>query len=113
LAEADVKQGEADTKPCQTCHNFEKGAGPTIGPPLYGVVERAKGSIEGFEHSAAIKSEGIIWTVDDLDQFLTNPRACASGTKMTSAGESDPAKRAGIIDYSHSLQDNPEPLPAK
>jgi cytochrome c len=112
LAEADVKKGEADTKPCQACHNFEKGAGAKIGPPLYGIVDRPKGSVVGFEYSDALKSKGGEWTYDDLDQFLANPKAYALGTKMTFAGEADPAKRADIIDYLHTLADNPEPLPA-
>jgi cytochrome c len=27
LAAADENKGQADVKPCQSCHNFEKGAG--------------------------------------------------------------------------------------
>lgn len=41
LAAADENKGQADVKPCQSCHNFEKGAGPKSGPPLFGVVGRA------------------------------------------------------------------------
>ncbi len=111
LAGADVKKGEADSKPCQSCHNFEKGAGIKIGPPLYGVVGRAKGSVQGFDYSDAIQSKGGKWTYAALDQFLADPRGYAPGTKMTFAGESDPAKRADIIGYLHTLSDNPEPLP--
>jgi cytochrome c len=112
LAQADVKKGEVDTKPCQSCHNLEKGAGVKIGPPLFGVVDRLKGSVAGFEYSDAIKSKGGKWTYDDLDLFLANPKAYASGTKMAFAGETDPAKRADLIDYLHTLSDTPEPLPA-
>src|SRR3954453_16289259 len=36
-ARPDLKRGEASPKACPPCHNFEKGAGPKIGPPLYGV----------------------------------------------------------------------------
>jgi len=111
LAAADVKRGEADTKPCQACHNLTKGAPAKVGPPLFGVVDRPKASIAGFDYSDAIKSKGGKWTYADLDQFLTNPKAFAPGTKMAFAGESDPAKRADLIDYLHSLADHPEPLP--
>lgn len=113
LAAADVQKGQADTKPCQSCHNFEKGAPVKIGPPLYGVVDRPKASVAGFDYSSALTSKGGNWTYADLDQFLTNPQAYAHGTKMTFAGETDPAKRADIIDYLRSLSDNPAPLPAK
>ena len=63
LASADVKRGEATAKICQTCHNLTKGAGPKIGPDLWDVVGRPKGSIAGFAYSEAIKSKGGDWTV--------------------------------------------------
>jgi cytochrome c len=103
LAKADMKKGEADTKPCQACHNFEKGAGVKIGPPLYGVVDRHKGVVQGFDYSDAIKSKGGEWTDADLDQFLASPKAYAQGTKMTFAGVADPIQRADIIAYLHEL----------
>jgi cytochrome c len=112
LAKADVSKGQADTKVCQACHNFEKGAGPKVGPPLYGVVDRPKGSVPGFAYSDGMKAKGGKWTYADLNEFITNPKGYVSGTKMAYAGESDPAKRADIIDYLHTLSDNPEPLPA-
>jgi cytochrome c len=112
LAKADVAKGEASTKACQACHNFEKGAGPKVGPPLYGVVGRPKGSVAGFAYSDAMKAKGGDWTYDDLDQFLANPKGFVSGTKMAFAGEPDPQKRADIIDYLRTLSDTPVPLPA-
>ena len=81
LAAADVQKGQADTKPCQACHNFEKGAAIKIGPPLYGIVERPKASVAGFDYSEALKSKGGEWTYADLDQFLANPQAYAQGTE--------------------------------
>ena len=112
LAKADVKKGEVDTKPCQACHNFDKGGVTKIGPPLYDVVDRPKATVNGFSYSDAIKSRGGKWTYADLDQFLADPKGYAPGTKMTFAGEADPIKRADIIDYLHILSDSPEPLPA-
>jgi cytochrome c len=111
LAKADAKRGEADTKPCQACHNFEKGAGPKIGPPLWGVVGRPKGSIAGFDYSAGMKAKGGDWTFEDINTFITNPAAFVSGTKMTFAGVPDAEKRADILAYLRTLSDNPVPLP--
>ena len=82
LAKADVGKGQADTRICQTCHSFEKGGPVKIGPPLYGVVGRPKGSIPGFNYSDGMKSKGGNWTYDDLNQFLTKPSAFVPGTKM-------------------------------
>jgi cytochrome c len=112
LAKADPKKGEADTKPCQVCHNFEKGAGAKIGPPLYGVLGRPKGSIAGFDYSAGMKAKGGNWTFDDLNAFLTDPKAYVSGTKMVFAGVPEAPKRAEILAYLRTLSDSPLPLPA-
>ncbi|MEA2840964.1 MAG: cytochrome c [Methylobacteriaceae bacterium] len=111
LAKADPKKGEASAKACTACHNFEKGAGAKIGPPLYGVVNRARASIAGFAYSDAMKSKGGNWSFDELDKFVANPKGDIPGTKMAYAGEKDPQKRADIVDYLNSLSDNPAALP--
>ena len=64
LAKADAKKGEQDAKVCQTCHNFEKGAGPKIGPPLWGVVGRPIASVPGFAYSDSLKGVGGDWTYE-------------------------------------------------
>jgi cytochrome c len=111
LAKADPAKGEADIKPCQACHNFEKGAAAKVGPPLYGVVGRPKGSVEGFAYSDGMKAKGGNWTYDDLNAFITSPKGFVSGTKMAYGGEANAHKRADIIDYLHTLSDKPEALP--
>ena len=112
LAKADPSKGQTDAKPCTTCHTFDKGGPAKVGPPLYGVVGRPKASVAGFTYSDALKAKGGDWTYEDLDQFLANPKGFVSGTKMAFAGEPDPQKRADIIDYLHTLSDQPVPLPA-
>ncbi len=109
LAKADPKKGEADTKVCQSCHNFEKGAGAKVGPPLYDVVGRPKGSVPGFAYSDGMKSKGGDWTYADLYEFLTKPSAYVPGTKMTYPGEPDAQKRADIEAY---LQQDSDTHPA-
>ena len=111
LASADLKKGESTAKVCQTCHNLTKGAGPKIGPDLWDVVGRPKGSVAGFGYSDGMKSKGGDWTVGDLNTFLTNPRAFVPGTKMTFAGLSREDQRADVIAYLNSLSDHPKPLP--
>ncbi|SFK49832.1 c-type cytochrome [Methylocapsa palsarum] len=113
LAKADPGKGEANTKACQSCHSFDKGGAAKAGPPLYGVVNRAIGSVAGFAYSDSIKSKGGAWSPDALDQFLSGPKTYASGTKMTYAGEKDPDKRADIIVYLESLSENPKPVSSK
>jgi cytochrome c len=111
LASADPKRGQQSTKACQTCHTFEKGGPNKIGPNLWDVVGRKKGTEGGFAYSDAIKSKGGEWTVDDLNKFLTSPRGYAPGTKMSFAGMQRENQRADVIAYLNSLSDNPKPLP--
>ncbi|MEL6062588.1 MULTISPECIES: c-type cytochrome [unclassified Methylobacterium] len=112
LASANVEKGEAGTKACHACHNFEKGGPNKVGPDLYGVVERPKGSHPGFEYSAAMKEKGGTWTYADLDEFLTNPKGYVKGTKMAFAGIASPQERANVIAYLRKNADDPKPLPA-
>ena len=58
LATASTDRGANVAKQCQACHNFQEGAGPKIGPDLYGVVDRQVASVSGFSYSAALKSKG-------------------------------------------------------
>jgi cytochrome c len=110
LAKADPAKGQADTKVCQSCHSFEKGAGAKVGPPLYGVIGRPKGSVPGFAYSDGMKSKGGDWTYEDLFQFITKPSAYVPGTKMTYPGEPDAQKRADIEAYLQKDSDNPVPF---
>lgn len=111
LAKADVAKGQAATKVCQACHNFEKGAGPKVGPPLFGVVGRPIASVAGFSYSDALKGMGGDWSYEEIFKFLKQPKALASGTKMSFPGEPDPQKRADILAYLQTLSDSPVPFP--
>ena len=92
----------------------DHGAAAKVGPALYGVVDRVKGSMAGFNYSAGFKEragKGEKWDYASLDAFITNPKAYIAGTAMGYAGLADGAKRADIIAYLRSLSDSPSPLP--
>ena len=111
LAKADAKKGEQDAKVCLTCHNFEKGAGPKIGPPLWGVVGRPVASTAGFAYSDSLKGVGGNWSYEQINKMITNPKSVAADTKMTFPGEHDPQRRADILAYLQTLSDSPVPFP--
>ena len=111
LASSDPKKGEAAAKQCAACHTFEKGGLNRVGPNLYDIVGRAKATIGGFNYSAAIKGKGGVWTYEDLDQFIANPKGYIPGTTMGYAGLARGSQRADLINYLHTLSDKPEPLP--
>ena len=65
----------------------------------------------GFNFSAAMKAKGGNWTFEELNKFLADPRGYIPGTAMTFAGIKSDQQRADVIDYLHTLSDNPLPLP--
>jgi len=112
LQTASVEKGQAAAKVCQTCHTFEKNGPNRVGPNLYGVVGDHRGEgRNGFNFSAAMKAKGGTWTYDDLNKFLTNPKAFIPGTAMGFAGIPKDSQRADVIAYLRTLSDNPVPLP--
>lgn len=114
LAKADPAKGAAGVKACLACHNFEKGQPNKVGPAMYGIVDRAKGAVAGFNYSAALKeraAKGEKWGYAELDGFIANPKAYMPGTAMAYAGLADAAKRADVVAYLRSLADTPAPLP--
>jgi cytochrome c len=111
LAKADPAKGQADTKQCRACHNFDKDGHAMTGPPLWGVVGRKVASVEGFGYSDVLKGMGGTWTYENIFSFINDPKKMEPGTKMGFAGEHDPQKRADILAYLQTLSDSPIPFP--
>ncbi|MBV6659099.1 MAG: cytochrome c family protein [Devosiaceae bacterium] len=110
LATADVAAGEAAVRACTSCHSFNEGGPDGVGPHLWGVLNRAKGGIDGFNYSSAMEEVGAageVWGFEELDGFLANPRGYLSGTTMGFAGVRDVEDRADILAYLNSLQAEP------
>jgi len=111
LASADVGKGESVFKKCKACHTVEEGGKNKVGPHLWDVVERPKGSVEGFNYSDGMKAKGGTWTYVDLNTFLTSPKAFVDGTKMGFSGLNKASDRASLILYLRSMSPDPKPLP--
>ena len=111
LAKADLGRGENSAKKCAACHTFNKGGRNLVGPNLWGIIGRPKASEAGFNYSAAMKSKGGNWTIEELSQFINNPKGVVPGTNMTFGGIQRPSERADLIAYLNSLSDSPAPLP--
>ena len=113
LANADIARGEVSHNKCVACHTFDKGGRNLVGPNLYGIIGREKGSAAGFNYSAGYKkSMKGPWTAQDLSDFVKNPKTMVPGTSMTFAGINRAGERADLIAFLNSKSDNPQNLKA-
>ena len=68
------------------------------GIALWGVIGRNHASVEGYSYSDVMKGmAGHPWNFEELDKFLTNPKAYAPGTKMAFPGIKKPEERAALV----------------
>jgi cytochrome c len=95
----EAASGEKAFAVCRACHQIGPGAKNGLGPVLNGVLGRKAGTYEGYAYSAANKDSGIVWTLEELDKYLTNPQAVVPHTKMIFPGIKDEQKRKDVIAY--------------
>ncbi|HWD27030.1 MAG TPA: c-type cytochrome [Rhizomicrobium sp.] len=112
LPSADTAAGQTVSIKCQQCHDLSKGGVAKIGPPLYGVLGRARATVAGFSYSSGMSSSHAPWTYDEVFKFIKSPQAYVVGTKMTFAGLSSVKDRINLIAYLRTQNDAPPPIPA-
>ncbi len=101
LASADAGKGERVFKKCAACHKVD--GEDATGPHLNGVVDRAIGSVAGFNYSGSLSAVGDVWSPENLNVFLENPKGAAPGTSMGFAGLRKVEDRADLVAYLQSI----------
>jgi cytochrome c len=102
FAEGDAAAGEKVFNKCKACHAVGDGAKNKVGPELNGIVGRTAGSADGFKYSDAMlakKAEGMVWTEEAIDAYLTKPKDYIPGNKMSFPGLKKEDDRANVIAY--------------
>ncbi len=95
----DVEAGRKVFQNCRACHQLGDKAKNSVGPALNGIVGRKAGTYENYKYSEANKNSGLTWDEATLTEYLKNPRAKISGTKMTFPGLRSEAQIANVIAY--------------
>jgi cytochrome c len=102
----DATRGERMYRACVACHSLEPNRNMT-GPSLAEVWNRRSGSLASFpRYSPALKSAGIIWNDDTLDEWIKDPQHFIPGNTMTFAGLKDARQRADLLAF---LKDATQP----
>lgn len=102
VAAAAPDDGQKVFRKCQSCHTVEEGGGHRVGPNLYNVMGRDKATAEGYTYSSALSSLPGEWTLQDMEDYLEDPRGYAPGTKMTFAGLKSEEERIAVIAFMRS-----------
>lgn len=96
---ADYARGQRTFKLCVSCHLLDEGAGHRVGPNLSGFFGREIGTAEGFAYSSALQDADFVWTPEQLEQWLANPRTFLPGNRMSFAGVRREDDRHAVIAY--------------
>ncbi len=79
-----AEAGERAFNQCKSCHSIVDDEGETIvrggrvGPNLYGVVDRAAGSVEDFRYSDSLAEAGeagLVWDEESFATYTQDPTA--------------------------------------
>ena len=93
---------EVYKKECSKCHQVGDGAKNRVGPTLNGIVGAAAAANPDFKYSKAMQAageDGLVWTEEELDAYLTKPRDYMKGTKMSFGGFRDEGDIAAVTAY--------------
>ena len=112
LASADPAKGQKTFAKCMSCHTANQGGANGTGPNLYGVLGKPIGKhAAGFAYSPDLAGHGGNWDWANFDAWIKNPKAFASGTKMSFPGLPDAQERANLAVWLNTQGSN-LPLPA-
>ena len=110
----DAQQGALVWKKCTSCHMVGEGARNKVGPHLNEVFGRPAAGVEGFKYSKALLragADGLVWSREQLELFLENPKSLVSNNRMNFRGLPDQEQRADLIAFLRQFSSSPRDIP--
>ena len=98
---ADGDGAKVFKKKCKVCHTTEAGK-HKMGPSLAGIVGMKAGSTS-FAKYKGLKGSDVVWTEENLDKFLANPKKFV-GAKTMALKLKKEDDRAAVIAYLKTLK---------
>jgi cytochrome c2 len=87
---------------CRFCHAVREDDRDRMAPSLYKILGRPAGVSGNFKYSNALinmRENGLIWTPETIDAFISDPENYVPGNRMRVEGIKDPKTRELIINY--------------
>jgi cytochrome c2 len=100
--EGDSEKGAKVFRKCVSCHMVGDGAKNRVGPQLNNIIGREIASLEGYRYSKGMKAYAEaqnVWSEENMDAYLANPRKAVKGTRMAFAGLRKEKDRHNVIAY--------------
>ena len=99
VGNTDLDRGGLIALSCRTCHTFREGQEHLLGPNLYKLFGRPVASAPGFEYSDVLRGAEFVWTLDELDSWLSKPDEFLPGNNMVFAGFNSESDRNDLLVY--------------
>src|SRR3569832_729121 len=73
--------GDVFDAECSDCHSLKQGKNKK-GPSLFGVVGRKAASVADLSYYDAMKAGGLVWTHDQNDAYIAQPKKAVQNVKI-------------------------------
>lgn len=88
---------------CEQCHKLTLGNNEK-GPQLLNIYGAKSALLTDYQYTDALKNSQTIWTAEQLDSYIADPKKAVNGTRMRSEPIADEQKRKDIIAYISTLK---------
>lgn len=96
--DAHLMAGKRAFDKCTACHEITKPVNK-VGPHLVGIWNRPAAKADKFPYSLAMQASDVVWTAENLSQYIENPREFIPYNRMSFIGIKDPEERQALLDY--------------